>query len=45
MGLCNIWVDTEICIELFCDAKCKSQRIQNGATTQGLLYKAGYCTI
>jgi len=43
--MCNIWVDTEISIELFCDVKCKSKRIQNGTTAQRLLYKAGYCTI
>jgi len=40
-----MWVNTEICIELFCDVKCKSQRRQKGATAQRLLYKTGYCTI
>jgi len=45
MGICNIWVNKEIYIELFCDVKCKSERRQKGATAHTLLYNAGYCSI
>jgi hypothetical protein len=43
--MCNIWVSKGICIELFCDVKCKSQRRPKAATAHRLLYKTGYCTI